>query len=290
MAIQNRRGSYENFDPNELLAGELAVVQDGDPASSTGRALYVCFEPGVVKRIVDYDDIGDEIGEAAGIYIDDMREVVTDAQTATSAANTATTDANNAAEAARQAAAGDVSNKTVTFSTPSSSSALASGDSLATLIGKLQAYINNRSYVGMIIHSTTLDTQAKVKAQYGGTTWIQHTGYMLYGATSNVVANSAEKTAGEATHTLTANEMPTHNHGEASLQGEFTSYAWSTGYASGIMSNKGSNVNVSLVSGSDIGQASYGINASHTHSVNGGGQAHNNMPPYKNVYIWERTA
>lgn len=269
MAIQNRRGSYEDFDPNELLAGELAVVQDGDPASSTGRALYVCFEPGVVKRIVDYDDIGDEIGEAAGIYIDDMREVVTDAQTATSAANTATTDANNAAEAARQAAAGDVSNKTVTFSTPSSPSALASGDSLATLIGKLQAYVNSRSYVGMIIHSTTLDTMAKVIAQYGGTTWIRHNGYMLYGATSNVVANSAVKTGGETTHTLTVNEMPNHSH----------KIRYTGGYANGVYGG---------MSGTSV-DATPGYNDLIV-AYEGGGQAHNNMPPYKNVYIWERTA
>ena len=272
MAIQNRRGSYENFDPNELLAGELAVVQDGDPASSTGRALYVCFEPGVVKRIVDYDDIGDEIGEAAGIYIDDMREVVTDAQTATSAANTATTDANNAAEAARQAAAGDVSNKTVTFSTPSSPSSLASGDSLATLIGKVQAYINSRSYVGMVIHSTTLDTMAKVIAQYGGTTWIKHRGYFLYGASSNVVANSAKATGGESTHTLTVNEMPSHNH------------AVSSGWADLTGTDR------IVYSAKNGGYNDYGLGNVPFIQSTGGGAAHNNMPPYKNVYIWERTA
>lgn len=269
MAIQNRRGSYEDFDPNELLAGELAVVQDGDPASSTGRALYVCFEPGVVKRLVDYDDIGDEIGEAAGIYIDDMREVVTNAQTATSAANTATNDANTAAKAARQAAAGDVSNKTVTFSTPSSLSSLTSGDSLATLIGKLQAYINNRSYVGMVIHSTTLDTQAKVKAQYGGTTWIRHNGYFLYGATSGVTANHATADGGEATHTLTINEMPSHTH----------KVRYTGGYANGIYG---------CMPGTSV-DATPGYNDLIV-ANEGGGQAHNNMPPYKNVYIWERIA
>lgn len=269
MAIQVRRGSYEDFNPNELLAGELAVVQDGDPASSTGRAIYICFEPGVVKRLVDYDDIGDEIGEAAGIYIDDMREVVTNAQTATSAAQTATESANTAAESARQAAAGDASNKTVTFSTPSSPSSLASGDSLATLIGKLQAYINNRSYVGMIIHSTTLDTQAKVKAQYGGTTWIRHNGYFLYGATSGVTANHATADGGEATHTLTINEMPNHSH----------KVRYTGGYANGV--NGG-------MPGTSV-DATPGYNDLII-ANEGGGQAHNNMPPYKNVYIWERIA
>ena len=36
-----------------------------------------------------------------------------------------------------------------------------------------------KSHVGMIIHSSTLDTQDKVKEIYGGVTWIQHSGYIL---------------------------------------------------------------------------------------------------------------
>lgn len=268
MAIQIRRGAYEDFDPNEMLAGELAMVQSGDTASSTGRSIYACFEPGVVKRLADYEDLGDQIAEAGGIYIDDIRTTVNNAQSATAAAQTATESANTAAEAARQAAAGDVSNKTVTFSTPSSPSSLASGDSLATLIGKLQAYINNRSYVGMIIHSTTLNTEAKVKAQYGGTKWIRHSGYFLYGATSGVTANSAAEDGGEVNHTLTVAEMPSHTH----------KVRYTGGNANGI--NGG-------MPGTSV-DATPGYNDLII-ANEGGGQAHNNMPPYKNVYIWERT-
>jgi len=274
MAIQIRRGAYEDFDPNEMLAGELAMVQSGDTASSTGRSIYACFEPGVVKRLADYEDLGDQIAEAGGIYIDDIRTTVNNAQSATAAAQTAAESANTAAEAARQAAASDVSNKTVTFSTPSSPSSLASGDSLATLIGKLQAYINNRSYVGMIIHSTTLNTEAKVKAQYGGTKWIRHSGYFLYGASSGVTAsteNDLHNTAdgGEATHTLTIDEMPSHGHDiQPVIQ---------------INDSSGTRWRINL-SGFD-GDTTRILHATNT----GGGQAHNNMPPYKNVYIWERT-
>lgn len=155
MAIQNRRGKYEDFNPDELLAGEFAVVQEGDTASTTGRSLYICFEPGVVKRIADYEDIGDEIAEAAGIYIDDLREVVNDATSATTAAETATEDANTAAEAARQAAAGDVSLKTVTFTVPSSESDLVSGDSLATLTGKVQKHFDTHKVANNV--TTTAD-------------------------------------------------------------------------------------------------------------------------------------
>ena len=48
----------------------------------------------------------------------------------------------------------------------------------------------------MIIESTTLDTQDKVIEQYGGERWIQHSGYVLRGATSGVTSNTASKTGG----------------------------------------------------------------------------------------------
>lgn len=269
MAIQMRRGLYEDFDPTKMIAGEIAVVTGGDPASTTGRAIYVCFEAGVVKRIVDYDDIGDEIAQAAGIYIDDLRDVVADAESATTAAETATQNANTVAEEARQIVIGDISNKSVTFTEASAVSSLTSGETLATLFGKLQALISARSHVGMIIHSTTLDTQAKVKAQYGGTTWIRHNGYFLYGATSGVTSGHASADGGEATHTLTVEEMPSHTH-----KVRYT----------------GNNAN-----GNNGGMPGTSVDANPGYNDliianEGGGQSHNNMPPYKKVYIWERTA
>ena len=281
MAIQNRRGSFEDFNPAELLAGELAVVQEGDTASTTGRSLYVCFEPGVVKRIADYEDIQDEIQEAAEQYISDISTVASSARTATANAVAATNDANAAAEAAWEAAGSDISNKTVTFSTPSSPSALATGDSLETLIGKLQAYINSRSYVGMIIHSTTLNTMQKVVEQYGGTTWIRHSGYVLYGAITNVSPGYAGKTGGEENHTPTVDEMPTHTH----VQDQ---HRHNLGRRN-VYAGNGSAVAVVTYGGGAANDAVTGY-ATATNQDTGGGQAHNNMMPYKNVYIWERTA
>lgn len=136
---------------------------------------------------------------------------------------------------------------------------------LTTLFG----FAGSRSYVGMIIQSTTLDTEFKVKAQYGGTTWIQHSGYFLYGATSGVVAGSTSSDGGESTHTLTIDEMPSHGHDiQPTIQ---------------INDQSGTQWRIDL-SGFD-GDTTRILQASNT----GGGQAHNNMPPYKNVYIWERT-
>lgn len=79
---------------------------------------------------------------------------------------------------------------------------------------------------------------------------------------------SAGATGGEATHTLTVDEMPSHNH----------SFLDSPDGVSGW--NSTGNVRRGLntyVYGNSVGPT-------------GGGQAHNNLPPYLTVYVWKRTA
>ena len=126
------------------------------------------------------------------------------------------------------------------------------------------------SYVGMIIHSTTLETEDQVIARYGGSSWIRHEGYFLRGAASGVTPDNAAADGGEATHTLTVNEMPSHTH---ALYMEYGTMVTSYDYP------PISNYN-------QLGP--YGPYSSRVDNT-GGGQAHNNMPPFKNVYIWERT-
>ena len=78
--------------------------------------------------------------------------------------------------------------------------------------------------------------------------------------------NSVEKTGGESRHTLTANEMPLHNH----TIDIFTEIGGPTsGGASYIDGNR------------------YG---NRTTSMAGGGQSHNNLQPYITCYMWKRTA
>lgn len=57
MAIQHRRGVYERFDPTKLVAGEWAVVLSGDESADDGRAAYICFAPGTVKRVATFEDM-----------------------------------------------------------------------------------------------------------------------------------------------------------------------------------------------------------------------------------------
>ena len=129
MAITMRHGPYNKFDPQKLRTGEIAVVTEGDPHASDGRAVYVCFSPGDVKRMATYEDMADQIEEAGGEVIDnhieekvgvalkacedatkaaqDAKEnsdnAVSDTNAAASRAQTAAESANEAAEKALEA-------------------------------------------------------------------------------------------------------------------------------------------------------------------------------------------
>ena len=118
------------------------------------------------------------------------------------------------------------------------------------------------------------------------------------------------KTGGEKTHTLTLNEIPSHNHGSKTLTGTFEARRYGTsGVGTDIIIGGGRKGFTGIVSGS--GGAWSGshatinaghrettgvytdvvtINATHTHNSEGGSQAHNNLQPYITVYMWKRTA
>lgn len=102
-------------------------------------------------------------------------------------------------------------------------------------------------------------------SNYFGGTWEQIKDRFLL-ACGSTYSNGS--TGGEATHTLTVNEMPSHNHPikNANVGGGVTTYN-------------------TVKAGDKKGWAGnvYTDNS-------GGGQAHNNMPPYLAVYIWKRVA
>lgn len=96
-----------------------------------------------------------------------------------------------------------------------------------------------------------------------GGTWEQIKDTFLLSAGDTYVGGA---TGGEATHKLTTNEMPSHNHS---------------------------------ITTSQVGSGGDGWYTAHIHANNNGttytnntgsGQAHNNMPPYLVVYMWKRTA
>lgn len=101
MAIQTRRGDYGSFDPDRLVAGEWATVTSGDPHAEDGRAVYMCFVAGDVKRMATYEDMVDYVRDEV---VDDAIEPVREqAERATQAANLAA-DAVLSAQSAQSAA------------------------------------------------------------------------------------------------------------------------------------------------------------------------------------------
>lgn len=122
---------------------------------------------------------------------------------------------------------------------------------------------------------------------FGGT-WEQIEDTFLLAAGTTYSAGSA---GGEATHTLTTDEIPAHTHGSKTLTGTMNPLAWATSASeSGIVSGTQLHIDRVGSSGSNWGDRQYTINATHEHDSVGGGQAHNNMPPYLAVYVWKRTA
>ena len=138
--------------------------------------------------------------------------------------------------------------------------------------------------VGSIYQTSNANFDPNVT--FGGT-WELITNKFLIGA-GDEYENGVE--GGEATHTLTINEMPSHNHGEKSLSGYLYAYAWGDGSSSGIVTKTTGAKNMTMSGGSTIGHIGYTVDATHTHNANGNGVAHNNLPPYKAVFMWERTA
>lgn len=109
-----------------------------------------------------------------------------------------------------------------------------------------------------------------------GLTWTRFAGgRMVIGYdSSDTDFDTIGETGGEKTHTLTIEEMPNHSHAIHSGYGEGSGGSEAYRYQYWASSNLGwhdGNENFSL-------------------RRTGGGQAHNNMPPYITAALWRRTA
>ena len=113
----------------------------------------------------------------------------------------------------------------------------------------------------------TSDTTFDPNIAFGGTWVLETEGQVHISAGQNYIVGD---TGGEATHTLTVNEMPSHTHTML--------------YAGGSAVNWGYNYASSGGTRSAQTEASGGV------GLTGGGQAHNNMQPYIVVNRWHRTA
>ena len=132
--------------------------------------------------------------------------------------------------------------------------------------------------VGSIYMSVNSTSPATL---FGGT-WEQIKDRFLLSAGDTYTAGS---TGGEATHTLTVDEMPRHNH---RVQAPNYNTANTTVTQAGIVLSQG-NAWVQPGANNTNGDVFADV-AANAATFTGGGQAHNNMPPYLAVYMWRRIA
>lgn len=112
-----------------------------------------------------------------------------------------------------------------------------------------------------------------------GTSWVQVQGRTILGASADYAVGSE---GGEAEHTLTEDEMPAHIHDRIVTNNN----------TSGLTRGMGT---YSQTSSDENGYGPWfgtGFSYQGTAQTNetGGGQPHNNLPPYRAAYIWRRTA
>jgi len=122
------------------------------------------------------------------------------------------------------------------------------------------------------VGSIYLSASPASPASLMGGTWEQLKDAFLLGAGDNYTAGS---TGGEAEHTLTTNEMPSHAHQNANLAAwpvtEKGDAEWSVNYT-------------------PMSSAPFPYTEWQSPGYVGGNAAHNNMPPYLTVYMWKRVA
>ena len=179
---------------------------------------------------------------------------------------------------------------------------------LAYFWGKIKGWVNSSQHP---INSLYLTMGTEDPAKLFGGTWKKITSGML-----NASASGAGKTGGSSTATLTADNLPAHTHSytkatsvanHAVTANEMPNHQhsnnarinWFDELGHGLLGNGwAANSNIRVDAGSNL-TGSNGGNAGHSHGLNtgsastgsaGSGSAFSIMPPYINVYVWQRTA
>lgn len=158
------------------------------------------------------------------------------------------------------------------------------GKELQTLIKSLASSVVNSSMTAILektypVGSIYLSISATNPGSLFGGTWVQISqGRFLLGESTSYKVGA---TGGEATHKLTANEMPSHNH---RLTSDSTGHSFSWG-------GSGKTVYAPASATAGNGSNNY-INTKQNEWAStqaaGGNAAHNNMPPYYVCYMWRR--
>ena len=148
--------------------------------------------------------------------------------------------------------------------------------SMQSTITSMQTTISgqfNKFYPIGSLYVTGDDTFDPNEAEGWQGTWAKIEGRFILGSSDDYEVNNV---GGEAKHTLTINEIPSHSHYDESTPNKNLVLGGNTLDIYGY-----SGVGATESQGFQWGKGVW---------PEGGGQAHNNMPPYEVKHIWERTA
>ena len=150
-----------------------------------------------------------------------------------------------------------------------------SSEALAKVNDSAHGSVSLSAYpVGSIYMSTASVSPASL---FGGT-WESIQGRFLLGADGASYLSGA--TGGEANVTLTIDTMPAHGHDSIEASGQalyWTQNPSTSGWSKAAISP-------------NTGSATDSENNKFYATWTGGGEAHNNMPPYLAVYMWKRVS
>ena len=174
-------------------------------------------------------------------------------------------------------------------------------DDIVSRISTVIEVKKQTSFVGQIIHSTTLSSKSLLKEKYGeNTNWIQHVGYTLRGVNSDVSFNKLSADGGSNNNRT----MPLIEHNHTIKHSHTTSWGNSGSFNGGnvlvnIDSGSGAHGG-SRYDGASVGGQTYNAKASKSSTLttdsvaiilknaSSGNVSLDIRQPYKNVYIWER--
>ena len=258
MAIQLRRGNEADLDISRLQPGETAVCLD------TGK-IIVKLTGGNYLTLTDTDAIQEIVaGKAAASHTHGQSDVtgLVDALAGKAAASH-THPAMTGADSNTAGTAGFVP-------------APAAGDNGKFLRGDgtwVSLTIDQVYPVGSIYMSVNSTSPSTL---FGGT-WERLKDTFLLAAGD---AFPAGATGGEVEHLLANDELPADMGSFSALNWNHLTQQWNN--TTGIVSTTIRTQDRTVPTGDVVG--------ANTYNLNGGGQAHNNMPPYLAVYMWKRTA
>lgn len=310
--IQMRRGLEQDFDADQMTAGEWAVSTDT-------KYIRMCFAPGIIVRMATYEAFEQDMHE-----IQTILATCQDIQVAVDAmeklAEQHSKDALDYSGLSKSYAVGtdgeireDDNTDNAKYYYQQSKRIYDDFESSGSVTGVKgdaeERYrtgnvnitpenigLGKTELIDMIypIGSIYISVNAMNPSSIFGGTWEQLKDRFLL-ASGDVY--SAGSIGGESTHKLTENELPSHRHSIPELNGETSETGdhnhigaamdWhTTAYAQGAEGNLGTGSN---------GRTSTAGNHKHTIktiSSNtgylGSGIAHNNMPPYLAVNMWKR--